>query len=485
MAEYAESIAVAPPLPVPAGAQSSAAVPGIVFENKTPYDALQFDTIDQHGAAFHVFVARIGYRIEACGTDGWSKLTALAVPARLNTEDVHIDGNLAASVLEESDLAPYKPRCDVIVNATAHAPQGRPTTQFPVGLRVERHDAAPAFAGKGATQREALIDKTLVVCGARSFKRKFFITRWLQFPVRIFTFGLMRPTSWRLGKAATVTELPLRYEFACGGECRINRDDERAKRVPARVRLADSDSSPSKPGQAVAHEVCESNPVGRGFVRNWYLRTTGIRRIPAPQISYADRPISARHFQICADGGDLPSPAGLGAVGRAWLPRRALIGQIKEKTDWGADEIPSLPEEFDYAYWNSAPADQQCAYLQGEETVTLMNLCEPGSPVARVNQRGDSVLRFKLPRQAVVALLAKENNQLIVLPLEIDTVIINPGSQRVDLVWRANVMADPSLVQARLMHATEQDQLERLGLLTQHQWSDDPTTEVPNSPTKK
>lgn len=36
----------------------------------------------------------------------------------------------------ESDFAPFKPRCDVIVNGSAYAPGGRPARRVPVSLRV-------------------------------------------------------------------------------------------------------------------------------------------------------------------------------------------------------------------------------------------------------------------------------------------------------------------------------------------------------------
>ncbi|SAL23756.1 DUF2169 family type VI secretion system accessory protein [Caballeronia telluris] len=36
----------------------------------------------------------------------------------------------------EVDYAPHKPRCDVLLSGSAHAPGGRPATRVPVGLRV-------------------------------------------------------------------------------------------------------------------------------------------------------------------------------------------------------------------------------------------------------------------------------------------------------------------------------------------------------------
>jgi len=42
----------------------------------------------------------------------------------------------SSATLHESDYAPFKPRCDVLLNGSAHAPQGRPAKEVRVGLRV-------------------------------------------------------------------------------------------------------------------------------------------------------------------------------------------------------------------------------------------------------------------------------------------------------------------------------------------------------------
>ncbi|MYN29379.1 DUF2169 family type VI secretion system accessory protein [Duganella levis] len=427
------------PYSFPSAAHSP--VPGIVFDNRTPHAAIQFDALDQHGAAFHIFVAKIGYRLGPCGADGKSRLTPCDEAVQLNTEDIHVDGNPAASVLEESDLAPFKPRCDVVVNAVAYAPRGIPITQFAVALRVDRRDAGP--------HDESLIKKQLIVCGQQWFKRSAKLARLWQWPVRVFTLGLVYPPAWYLSSPKKLASLPLRYEFASGGECRID-------------------------GDKGLHEACQGNPLGRGFTRSWYLKRLGETALAAPQIFYISQPISARQFQDCAAGNGELQPAGMGPIGRAWMPRRSLIGAIAEKSEWQRNEVPSLPENFDFGYWNCAPFDQQCGYLHGQECLTLTNLCAPDAEAARVDHQGNTVLRFDLPQQAMFVLVADISKRLIVLPLVIDTVIINPQTQRVDLVWRGCLAADGNSVEARLMHIVKSDQIARLDQLIQHQWTDRP-----------
>ncbi|WP_181373199.1 DUF2169 family type VI secretion system accessory protein [Massilia glaciei] len=437
-------------------------MPNLLFDNRTPFSAAQFDTVDQHDGAFHVFVAKIGYTIGPCDQDGWATLKVLDTPAELNTQDRHHGDDPSASVLEESDFAPYKPRCDVIVNAVAHVPDKKPAKELLVRLAV-----MPSLAGEPAPP--AIIDKTLMVCGERWFVRKTAVTRLLHWPVKIGTLGLLRPNPWRLSAAAPMTSVPVRYELALGGECRIDSDDRASKRVPAKHRIGPA--TPAEPC-AIAHEACETNPLGKGFTRKWYLKAAGKSRLPAPQVGAAFQLCNAKSFSKGARGGKLEEPSGFGVIGRAWQPRRALIGKIEEKKDWEADEVPRLPVDFDFGYWNCAPRDQQCAYLAGGERFSLVNLCSPDSPSARKNQSGNTVLRFALPQQAVFVLAVNLAEELTVMPLSLDTVVVNPESNRLDLVWRGFLRADGNNVSSRLMHITQADQLARLDELVRHQWSE-------------
>lgn len=463
-------------------ANAGFAVPNLVFDNRTPHAAMQFDCIDQHDAAFHVFVAKIGYTLGACASNGLAPLLELDAPARLNAEDRHAGDDPTASVLEESDFAPYKPACDVIVNAMAHAPRGEPMREFEVALSVMRPepDATPARGqspAKRAASDDFLINKTLKVCGPRWFKKKAAIWRLLHWPVRIITLGLIRPKPWRLSAPTPVARLPLRYEYALGGQCRIERDEPAAKRVAKRHRLPESgdtaggQSAAGTPSKALAHDACESNPLGLGFTRRWFLDATRGKRLPAPQITVQGLACTARQFWRGANGEPLPQPAGMGPIGRAWNPRRKLIGNIETKPQWAPDDVPRLPPDFDFAYWNGAPLDQQCPHLRGRERFALTNLCHADSKAARADRRGDTVLRFDLPRQAMFVLALDRAKKLTVLPLEIDTVTIDPEARRLDLVWRGCLPADGRNVEARLMHITEAAQIERLEQLVRLQWS--------------
>lgn len=407
-------------------------LPNLLFDNRTSLAASQFDMVDQFGAGFHVVVARMAYTLGACGADGMASLIPLSLPAPLLTEDRHLDGDTEAGTLQESDFAPFKPRCDVIVNGAAHAPLGLAMAQFLVNLRV-------------SSSEKALIDKTLQVCGERFFRRKNMVKRLVQGCSRVATLGLLRPNPWRLSTSEKFTQLPLQYVYAVGGQCKIE--------APERTQ----------------HDTCQSNPLGRGFARHWYLDAQQVNAIPAPRICYPQQPCTAEQFWQGAAGKDLPLPAGLAPIGRGWLPRRLLASSIEEKTQWDPEEVLMLPQDFDFAYWNCTPPDQQCPHLSGQEQFTLTNLCRHDHPAARADRIGNTVLRFRLPQQALFLLLADPDDKLLVLRLKIDTVVIDTDAGTVELVWRALVPTDAGQVAARLMHVTQPEQIARVALLEQAQ----------------
>ena len=187
-------------------------IPNLLFDNRTPHAASQFDMVDQFGEAFHVVVARMGYTLGPCGADGLASLLPMARQSPLATEDRHLDGDTQAGTVQESDFAPYKPRCDVIVNGVAHAPRGQAMPQFLVNIKVK-------------SEKKILVDKTLQVSGERAFRKKDILTRLAQGCARIATVGLLRPNPWQLSAPVAFLQLPLRYAYAYGGQCRIEADD--------------------------------------------------------------------------------------------------------------------------------------------------------------------------------------------------------------------------------------------------------------------
>lgn len=444
-------------------------LPSLRFDNRTEFDALHFDTIDHNDVGFHVIVAKTGYHLDQCNEAGFARLQPLDAPALLVTEDRFHEDRVECSVRVESDLAPYKPKCDVVVLGDAYAPGGRPAESFQVSLQMKLQDQpAPlpeppqplnpfqplSMSARQAWQAElaaaramripgrVLIDKTLTVTGPRELRRE----------------GMLFPC-WHLTDPVPVASVPLRYEHAQGGECIVDGTSDGANEVPQQQRLTDEQQSQYKHLGAppVAHVACQYNPVGRGFAPEWYLKATRTSRLPAPQFEYLHAQFSTQKFEHCSRGKAELVPAGLGFVGRAWLPRRELIGTFDTTKSWQRDDVPRLPRDFDFAYWNGAPLDQQVDYPSGGEQFTLLNLAPPEAPFVR-----NGVLNFKLPCEQLFLLAVDDDNAVAATPLSIDTIVIDTAAGRVELTWRLCLIADGRFADAQLLHASTAEQLNRL-----------------------
>jgi hypothetical protein len=396
------------------------------FRNHTPFPALAFQMLDRDENEYHVVVMRATLDINNDGTLQFSE-----EQAPLAVTDEYFGEMNKSSVRQESDLAPFKPKCDVIVNATAYAPGGKPAPSFEVGIRI---------TGNSGT---ALLEKKLTVTGPRYWKEK--------------------GKEWELTEPEPIESLPLRHEYTYGGECRIEKADPAAEKLDSKHLLTPEQRAqhPAGPDNApAAHTACETNPVGMGFAEPWYLEATrpeapplpqqphnqppprrGImdkmvdrllgvtlppvpsgeapvpaaesRKAPAPQIESPADPVRefGRHY----------APQGFGVIGKGWLPRRKLCGTVDE--DFISSGKP-LPDDFDFAFWNCAHPDMQVPYLTGDETIQLTNLTPEGK------------LSIQLPCHLPYLLVGYDEGAVLPAKVNLDTLIIEPGERKVTCVYR-------------------------------------------------
>lgn len=456
------------------------------FRNHTPFPALAFEGIDQHGQCFHVMTLRQTLTFAS----GQLQYTEEQTP--LCESDEFFGDMNKSSVRQESDLCHYKPRCDVIVNATTYAPGGKPARQFDVRLRVTLPDAlrslpeAPRplnpfmpvsdiamYQWRREVERiqanpvpgAVLIDKTLTVTGPRQFRKKYWPVRLVQWAIKWSTLTLIQPNPWKLTAPPKLTALPLRYEYAYGGQNRIDAGNEHAKRVPKQHRL-DAEQRAGHPDrdapteqQPVAHSVCEHNPLGLGYAQPWWIKAAKVKAIPAPQIGYVGYAPTAKLFWKALRDKLKSSkpkhtkpfePVGFGIRAKTHPERRALLGKID---DAFIQNDKWLPHDFDFAIWNAAPPDQQTAFLHGDEIIELTNLCASDTPGATVDAKGNTVLRLTLPGHLPFVLARFKEGGIGELPAQLDTVLIDPEQQQLCCVWRATLAAEPAVrvLEARMI----------------------------------
>ncbi len=427
--------------------------------NRTPFPAQAFQAVDQFGQEFHVFAARQTLNFSS------GELRISEVQPPLCAADVSFDDTLAGSIEQESDFAPFKPRCDVIVNATAYPPARKGINNFPVCLQLWRHGT-----------RKYLIDKTLTVHGGRVLCKRSWPVRTALWLLKWCTLTMLRPCPWRIKRVDRCKPVPVRYENAYGGECVVAADDVHARRVPKKYRLTpqqiaghpETDAGRAAP---VAHVAFAPNPCGTGFAQAWYLRACRRKTVDAPMVERPRGELKARQFWRWLRPARLPEcetsrfqePAGFGFLPRTHPLRRELVGTVDEA--FIAGDAP-LPENFDFAIWNGAPADQQIDYPAGGEEFELVNLCAAGSPGTRTDQGKNVYLRLRLPGDRCVLRLQDAHGNGSILPMVLDTILIEPEAQVVTLVWRRTVpMDETAALSAELRYqAPEASSRERVDL---------------------
>ena len=144
------------------------------IDNYTPYKVLKTWGRDKDGGHEWIVCVKATFDI---GRDGEVSLADKQIePLRL--AEYHGEPG-ASSVRYDADLVAVKPTTDVVINGTAYAPGGRPSSQFPISMRV------------------GPVQKTLTVKGSRTWERGI--------------VGIA-PSA-----VEAVTRVPITYERAYGG----------------------------------------------------------------------------------------------------------------------------------------------------------------------------------------------------------------------------------------------------------------------------
>jgi hypothetical protein len=372
----------------------SAPVP--VVHNHTAFPSQYFQMMDATDEIFHVMVARMTYDLTQIDASGYPALDSKQ--EELVDSDQFYDVENISSVIQESDYAPFKPKCDVLlINAHAWAPPRRsgkrkPMSRFPAGLQVETSDG---------TQ---LLRKLVTVTGPR-------------------TLSVGPMGSYGLSEPLPVLSVPIRYEQAFGGTNQWWTGWPAEKEADQRM---DIDLHAPR------------NPIGAGLIDSMWQGKTGLRQFPAPQVEVFDKRFTAAHAETAARSARNPdaeaaySSVGFGAIGRWWQPRRTLAGSYDEI--WKATRWPRLPGDFDFAYWNAAPDDQQIDYPTGGEQVKMVNLVAP-------EHSADGSLAFAIPKNNLMLLMHLDAGIPLFKPMNVDTVVIDLQAMQLSLVARCAVAA--------------------------------------------
>lgn len=282
-----------------------------------------------------------------------------------------------SSLLYPSDIIPYKPVSDIIIAANTYAPEGKPTKTWECGLAI-----------KG----EQRLEQRLKIHGPRYWEPKWrFEVPEAASPKRR---GFLK---WQLSDPEPVNSVPLRYEYAWGGQQR---------------RLFEDGSEDIL--------VCEENPLGTGWIEPELTDHT--KPVSAPQLEQVDVPITNYDKAYV--------PACLGPIMPAWLPRRHLGGTFDQ--NWIDTKRPSWPEDYSFAYHNAAPkAMQWPGFLRGDEIIQFNNMVA-----------GSSEYTMKFFGTGLLACYGGIEQQMALDTLLLDIRSTKKEDWTISLTWRLVLPAD-------------------------------------------
>jgi hypothetical protein len=190
-----------------------------------------------------------------------------------------------------------------------------------------------------------------------------------------------------IARIASFEKIPLTWEHAFGG----------------------ADTSWQDPA---GHEFCLENPVGRGIIAG----KSNIN-IDGQMLPNIENPID-----LIQKPNQRPKPAGFGMIAPYWQPRAGYAGTYDE--NWRRNINPLPPADLDPRFYSSsAPGLCTPKHLTGTEQVFVEGASKQG------------VLQFGLPATIPLATVRCRQYEEVV-PLQLDTVIVEPDEARVVLVWR-------------------------------------------------
>ena len=118
-------------------------------------------------------------------------------------------------------------------------------------------------------------------------------------------------------------------------------------------------------------------------------------------------------------------PMSFGVIARNWEPRYKLAGTYDQ--NWIDNVFPFLPADFNAAYYQAAPVDQQIDFLKGNEVVELINLTPQGKMVFRLP-------KHEIPVTFFLKKSGKEEKQAVA-----DTLVLEPDLNRFTITWRTHL----------------------------------------------
>lgn len=338
-----------------------------VVENLTPFSLFQCDKMAV-GRVFHDTVVVKGTFTLAPG-----KLRPAPVQARVVLADDYWDRSAAerSSVKSAGEVVLLKPGTDVLVTGTVRAPGGRALREWDVAVVAKDPEGT-------------VLEHRARVNGPR---------KWRYTSLR----------GWTLTAAEPTTEVPIRYELACGGAYPDRR-------------------YPPAPDGRRKWIVHRPNPSGTGFFDERALDPG--KEHPGPQWQSPGRPVEAMNVEAPLSG--------LGPVARHWSARARWAGTYdaawlaRTRAEVQSGLPGDYPADFDPRFFQCAHPDLITKrHLLGDEIVALGGMAHE-----------HEWLVLQLPGIELSARLLDGTGTWLGQVMPLDTVHVDLDTGLVYLCWR-------------------------------------------------
>lgn len=210
-------------------------------------------------------------------------------------------------------------------------------------------------------------------------------------------------TRHKISSAIPFARMPLVYEHAFGGILEIDKHGK-PKRIDPR------------------------NPIGTGPARLEGTDEPSLRKLPNLEDP----------FDLIRSPTDEPAPACFGFIAPSWLPRFSFAGTYDET--WQTTQAPFLPRDFDARFLHVAPPGLICTtFLTGGEPIHVLG-ASPLGPLHAHVPHCDLDVRVRVSRQTTL------------VPMRLQTVLIEPDAQRLELSFSGSITCDKRVLQVEEIH---------------------------------
>ncbi|QIO08920.1 DUF2169 family type VI secretion system accessory protein [Acinetobacter lanii] len=433
----------------------------MTLENNTVFPALLYTVADAQRTEKYVVVMKVSYKINRLSENQWDLelIEDGSIPLCLADEYWGEIGK--SSVKIESDLAPFKPKCDVIINGSAYSKNEKPVSAIAVRIRLsvpKQHQALippkipqplnPKMPLTESQKKQWIKEQQLYEAQLVRQKNIEYVSQ-LEKTLSVlgeshFEQNILLP-GWKRTRLAAFVACPIRWEYTFGGHHFLKKND--------------NDLTP------VLNEACYTNPLGCGWVDSSYFeccekvnhykskteKLKNFKIIKAPRVEQYLQRQKKPAFIDQAKKGKLEKvsqmqeiaskypfiPAGFGFIGRSWLPRIAYAGTYDQK--WLDEQHPYPPFDMDYRYWNGAPEDQQIEVFNPASKLELWNLVHP-------NFSDDGYLCVHFKGHQPLATICCEDATQEEVALKTETVLIDTDQMTISLTHKVVIDKQPESI---------------------------------------